>query len=409
MASCYQIRSQIVTWAPVLTTQCSQWQDQGHSACTDLRDEGSQVCSQYADNGHQACSNWSKNCCTWKPCVWFCNAFTWVCDGWFWVTNLLCLLYVWVANWVCHLWMWVANWVCIALIYVVRYVIVAIAWVVWFVCTMFASVPGTVRCFRDTPRNPLSKPGWKLTFEDDFTTGAINKSKWRTGSPWWPNSYSPPPPDPHQWYDPACLSFGASTVKLAAKKQSAWIDPASGKLQFTPAPAGVPEIPYAVGWLEWQPAHKQRRGYFEIRCKIPNTPDMWPAFWLYGKDPEEIDIFEFYTRKRTREFNSSHHWGPDKPNKLTETRTHKVCRPATRFRIYACEWSSTDIRWYVDNRLVRIATKGIPEFEGPMTLIVNAAVDGRAPDGNPLHHQQDPASSTYPNYFEVDYVRAYSR
>ncbi|HEV2852139.1 MAG TPA: glycoside hydrolase family 16 protein [Thermoanaerobaculia bacterium] len=80
---------------------------------------------------------------------------------------------------------------------------------------------------------------------------------------------------------------------------------------------------------------------------------------------------------------------------------HRVCKPADFFHIYACEWTPTEIRWYYDNHLVRIATNGISDFIYPMDVIVNAAIQ----EGSGVH----PENSSYPNFFEVDYIRVYQR
>jgi len=37
-----------------------------------------------------------------------------------------------------------------------------------------------------------------------------------------------------------------------------------------------------------------RQGRTDAKIRIPNNNLMWPAFWLYGANSEEIDIFEFY-------------------------------------------------------------------------------------------------------------------
>jgi len=38
-------------------------------------------------------------------------------------------------------------------------------------------------------------------------------------------------------------------------------------------------------------------GFYEIECKLPTGPKLWPAFWMWSWDswPPEIDVFEGYT------------------------------------------------------------------------------------------------------------------
>lgn len=109
---------------------CSQYQDQGYNACSQYQDQGYNACSQYQDQGYSACANWAKNCCTWWPCSWACQLFTWVCVAWYWVSNLVCVAWYWVTNLVCVAWYWVSSWVCIAWATVVKWVCIAFAWVI---------------------------------------------------------------------------------------------------------------------------------------------------------------------------------------------------------------------------------------------------------------------------------------
>jgi beta-glucanase (GH16 family) len=133
---------------------------------------------------------------------------------------------------------------------------------------------------------------------------------------------------------------------------------------------------------------------------------MWPAFWLYCRSPNpwppEIDVFEFFTTPNTNKFSSTVHWGKDvNGHHPMDGRDHSVCKPAEYFRIYACEWTPTEIRFYYDNLLIRTTSNGIGDFIYPMHVIVNSAVQ----TGPNLF----PQNSTFPNYFEVDYVRCYTR
>ena len=64
----------------------------------------------------------------------------------------------------------------------------------------------------------------------------------------------------------------------------------------------------------------QRRGYFEIRCKMPakGTMGAWPAFWLYSKafytdttkPKAEVDVIEFYPGEDPRGHHSTIHLRP---------------------------------------------------------------------------------------------------
>jgi beta-glucanase (GH16 family) len=316
--------------------------------------------------------------------VWVANI---VCTSWVWVTNLICVGWVWVVNLVCVVWRWVVNtaWLayCLAQYWICR--LPELVMNAWLNCRAHVFVFGQCRQPRHTPPNPREKPGWTLTFEDDFTTGSLDPSKWIDLAYYGLRFGGSPPVN---YYSPTSFSFGATTVSLLAEDVPIT---ASGQL-----------IPYQVGHIEWTAPLEQQHGYFEIRCRVPDTDEMWPAFWLASRHawPPEIDIFEFYTNDRSS-FESTQHWGVDTGSgHPKETRKHPVCLAGKLFHIYACEWKPGEIRWYYDNRLVRIATNGLSDFIHPMHVIVNNAVDAR-----PGHF---PQNSSYPNQFIVDYVRVYA-
>ena len=342
--------------------------------------------------------------------------------GWVWVRNLVCVSWVWVRNLVCIAWALVSYTVCILWTTVVELVCLSWAWTVYWICHFPEAVQNLLlwirinfvifgQCLRpkDTERNPLEKQGWKLTFDDDFTLGAIDPSKWDNVSydgSRYDGQYLPQGIIPVQYFSPTNFAFTSSTIKLIADKQPTTIN-------NDPRFNGSFTIPYTTAMLAWtgnRPVgqqygpYDQLYGYFEIRCKIPDTPYQWPAFWLVSRAswPPEIDIFEFFTTSNTNRFSTTQHWGKVVNNKHPEQgRDFPVCSPSLHFHIYACEWTATEIRWYYDNYLIRVATDGISDFIYEMLVEVNSGIQG---GGN-----NHPENSTYPNYFEVDYVRAYSR
>jgi|GEM_PF-3239827 len=399
---CYYIRVRIATLDVVSTLSCAKYQDQGHEACNDWRDEGIDKCNKWANQSYQQCSGWNK---------WY----SWLCIAWTWVVQSVCVGWYWAASWVCHLWVWIANWVCIGWHWVPYLVVVGFLWMAYLVCTVVLSPcfwGSWLSCLRrkDTPRNEVEKPGWVLTFEDDFMTGPFDPTKWQNvpwpGEPYlhdWATAGTTPP----FYLDPAGFSYGSGTVKLISNDQPVfgqtspnWLDAQSQqKLPF--------DVPYRGAWLMWPNPGTldQQYGYFEIRCKTTLSPEAWPSFWLISrkKEPNEIDIFEFNVKDMPGTFTTTVHWGPDKYHKQMQVKTHQVCRPWELFHIYACEWSSKEIRWYCDNQLIRVTTdeKILSELTYPLGVVLSTW-----PDTRPGHH---PETGVYPNYFEVDYVRVYQR
>jgi hypothetical protein len=293
---------------------------------------------------------------------------------------------------------WIAQWVCIAWRFIVDPVWTAICWSRYWLCILpecLYNLALNVRlCIyvyyqcvfvrRDKPPNSRQKPGRTLTFDDDFSTPGVDPNKWVTtyanGDFW---NYGLP----DNFLSPTSFAFPSNAIDLLGEN--------------VPISYGGRNFNYQAGHLEW-PSFEQQHGYFEIRCKIPDTIEMWPAFWLVSHKiwPPEIDIFEFYTNDSST-FETTHHWGTDvNGNHPKETRKHRACAASKLFHIYACEWDATQIRWYYDNLLIRVASNGLSDFVVPMSVIVNNAVDSRA--------GHSPQNATFPSHFVVDYVRVWS-
>ena len=70
------------------------------------------------------------------------------------------------------------------------------------------------------------------------------------------------------------------------------------------------------------------------------------------------------------------------------------------FYTFAVDWEPGSIVWYVDGVERALTTKGVPDE--PMYLIANLAVGGDWP-GNP------DATTVFPGYMDIDYIRVYQR
>lgn len=170
--------------------------------------------------------------------------------------------------------------------------------------------------------------------------------------------------------------------------------------------------------------YSQRFGFFEIRCKLPSSKAIWPAFWLSGavEWPPEIDVFEMFTSKSFKAFESNYHWGKEKDcfEHSSDSKKHDVNNVSENFHIYACEWDSCFIKWYYDNLLVRVAHKNVTNVFERMKIIVSNGIDDLNNKSmyEPHSYSSDKDRLDLPNYenelippaiFEVDYVRAYKK
>lgn len=150
-------------------------------------------------------------------------------------------------------------------------------------------------------------------------------------------------------------------------------------------------------------------GYFEARIKgAPLYPGVCPAFWAWRKEKglwTEIDFVEM----------TEHHKGPQ----AIETNTHVFMHPSLPetkqvhegrlynapwdpredFHVYGCEWDATEIRWYIDGKLV--AKRSNEYWHQPLDLTLSM---GLRP---PLSKVS--SAEGFPTTFLIDYVRVWQR
>jgi beta-glucanase (GH16 family) len=161
---------------------------------------------------------------------------------------------------------------------------------------------------------------------------------------------------------------------------------------------------------------ENRYGRFEARIKLPNGQGLWPAFWMLGNNfpatswPNcgEIDIME-YRGSQSNTVSSALH-GPSYSGNTPIA--HRYVLPVdnftSSFHVFAVEWESDQIRFYVDDTLHYTATKSMIEqhgnwvFDHPFFIVLNLAVGGQF-DGDPA------SKSIFPATMLVDYVRIYAR
>jgi beta-glucanase (GH16 family) len=169
---------------------------------------------------------------------------------------------------------------------------------------------------------------------------------------------------------------------------------------------GNAEFEFTSGLVETPGLFSHAYGWIEVRAKLPSTQGIWPAHWMLGDSyPEtdwprcgEIDITEhvgydpdtvFFTR----------HWGDPYVYRGSSSSGPVFSQD---FHIFAIHWTADQIAWYVDGSLRYLAsTADAGEiFQKPFYLILNTAVGGYWP-GYPN------ASSVFPQYHEIEYVRWY--
>jgi beta-glucanase (GH16 family) len=155
-------------------------------------------------------------------------------------------------------------------------------------------------------------------------------------------------------------------------------------------------------------------GRFEARIKIPAGQGVWPAFWLLGRDIDqvgwpqcgEIDVMENIGREPSIVHGTIHGPGYSGLNGIGAPFSLSKGTFADDFHVYSVDWSLDQIRWSMDGTQYRsLSPHDLPTgskwvFDHPFFIILNFAVGGTWP-GDP------DATTIFPQRMVVDYVRVY--
>ncbi len=244
-------------------------------------------------------------------------------------------------------------------------------------------------CFLSLPRSvpaaSWDRPGWQLTFQDEFTSGQLDASKWGKRYKWGEAQIN----GELQGYVDDAFQIQNDDLAIVGEKRS---------VQY----AGT-TFQYASGVIA--SVFEQKYGYFEARLKVPHGQGLWPAFWLLGKNGSsgvnEIDIHEILGHQ-PNEVYMTVHWGTDYAAGHKSDGSSWIGPDfSADFHVFGLEWNPDSIIWTIDGvERKRHVGDGIPQVE--MYIIANLAIGGNwpgAPDG----------TTAFPARYEIDYVRAYSR
>src|ERR1039457_4540170 len=173
---------------------------------------------------------------------------------------------------------------------------------------------------------------------------------------------------------------------------------------------------YTSARLKTQGKWSWKYGRMEARIKIPRGQGIWPAFWMLGTNITsvgrptcgEIDIMENIGREPALVHGTIHGPGYSGANGIGGP----CALPgnpafADDFHVYAVEWTTNQIKWFVDGyQYFSANTASIPAgdawvYTQPQFLLLNLAVGGQWP-GNP------DGTTTFPQQMLVDYVRVYA-
>jgi hypothetical protein len=264
----------------------------------------------------------------------------------------------------------------------------------------------------DFPANPIHKPGYRLEFQDEFEGLVLDRAKW---FPY----YLP------QWSSRELAAArytltGSALQLLIEADQPPWCPDHDGAIRVSSLQTGCNSGPLGthIGQhrfmpdlkvTETQPAlnlYTPHYGYFETRLKAVPIPGYMVALWMIGYEegPEQsaeiciCEIFGNQTTSETATIGYGLHPFAD-PEIMDEFYRDRMKIDASRYHIYAAEWTPKQVEFFVDNVRLRIIQQS-PRY--PMQFMLGVY---EIPDQLNALSMQD----RWPKMLEVDYVRGYQR
>lgn len=185
-----------------------------------------------------------------------------------------------------------------------------------------------------------------------------------------------------------------------------------GNLIITAVKESYENSAYTSSRLKTQGKFSFTYGKVEVRAKLPAGTGVWPAIWMLGDNitstgwPScgEIDIME-YVGYQPNVVHSAIHTTSSSGNTIN-SHDYNLATAEEDFHIYGIEWSSTQIKFFVDETVHYTYQPSAYNddtwpFYTNQFLILNLAIGGN------WGGVQGVDDSIFPQRFIIDYVRVY--
>ena len=235
----------------------------------------------------------------------------------------------------------------------------------------------------DARAEPAGPNEREVLFEDNFSGGELDRSKWNVVGPeFWVNN------EQQAYIDTT------DTIHFREHEGETENGDSDGVLVLQPlfrensvtAPNRTAD--FVSGRINSRGKFDFTYGRAAARIRMPDAVGVWPAFWLLGNGswPEtgEVDILEYVGEKDWIGV-ALHGPGYSGETPLVNKYVFEPGTDATDWHEYAVEWTKDQILFEVDGRLIYRVTRRMVDFYGewkfdtPKFLIVNFAVGGVYP------------------------------
>jgi beta-glucanase (GH16 family) len=245
------------------------------------------------------------------------------------------------------------------------------------------------------PAVPSAPPGWTLTWFDEFDGAGL--------------------PDASKWgYEVGFVRNKELQYYTRARLENARLE--GGMLVIESRKEPYETAAYTSASLHTKGKGEFLYGRIEVRAKLPTGRGMWPAIWMLGVNIDqlgwptcgEIDIMENVGFDPNRIFGTVHTQAYNHVAGTAKGADLAVAAPWESFHVYAIEWSTTEIAFFVDEQRYFTfpnESQGSAKwpFDRPHYLILNIAVGGS------WGGQKGVDDAIFPQRFYIDYVRVLRR
>ena len=243
--------------------------------------------------------------------------------------------------------------------------------------------------------SPTRTKDWQLVFQDDFSGGRLDTSKWNTCHWWNDDGCTIKSSNELEWYLPSQVAVAGGQLDLTADRASGVRS--DGKLHD-----------YVSGMVTTGPPKYQQSSKFDFtygrvtaRMKFPKGDGLWSAFWMLpstSRSLPEIDIVEVLGNDPAEWILHLHPKNEDAEQYSRRVRREDL---ADGWHDIGLVWEPDRLEWLIDNKVVWTVT-GSDVPDEPMYLVANLAVGGVYP-GPPT------ASTEFPTEMNIEEVQVWQR
>ena len=276
---------------------------------------------------------------------------------------------------------------------------------------ILAACSGRQAAYKPSAGSPVVPEGYRLLWHDEFDrNGKPDSASWSYEKGLVRNNEL-------QWYQPENANIEDGVLVIEGKRErveNSFYDKDNKDWR-----RNTPFAEYTSASINTNKKRTFRYGIVEVRARIDTSMGMWPAIWTLGESKGwpangEIDIMEYYRIKDTASILANAAWADARRRAVwdgaSQPLSHFLQKDADwprKFHVWKMDWTPDHIRLYLDDELLNevdlsktLNADGFNPFHQPHYILLNLAIGSNG---------GDPAATSFPRKYEVDYVRVYQK